>query len=131
MTTKKFKTVAGYLRSENDRLHYKIPQGASPDERIAAAEKRQRVIINQLLPQLELPKLDDNETPSDGVKRLIAIGGSERQLKALRDCERWLKNYIIVIGSSLVPSADSEPKGGPYRHYQSGHVGVTTQDGDE
>jgi hypothetical protein len=119
MTTKTFKTVASYLRSENELMESRIPRDASDEARIAAIKAGQRGIINRLLPQLALPMLDESETPLDGVKRLIADSGTEQQVKALKDCQRWLKNYLIVLRSSAYPA----PRRGPYSSYQSGHVG--------
>jgi hypothetical protein len=101
MASKKFKTVAGYLRSENDRLHYGALRNVEGEARVAATKAGQRDIINRLLPQLGLAKLDNDEGPRDGIKRLIAIGGTDQQVKALKAIERWLKNYIIIISSSV------------------------------
>ena len=99
--TKKFKSVAGYLRSMGDDLQHQ-PSGLSDDERIVLIRQGQRRIVDQLLPHLDLPKLDDSETLNNGIKRLLALGGTERQAKALKDVERWLKNYLIVISSGTV-----------------------------
>ena len=51
MRTKKFKTVSGYLRSNEyglDQRTYKL----EGDERVAAVKKGQRDILNSLLPQM-------------------------------------------------------------------------------
>jgi hypothetical protein len=101
MSTKKFKTVAGYLRSMEENMEGRIPHGLSADERVARVKIGQRDIINQLLPQLALPKLEEDLTPLNGVKLLIEVGGTEQQMKALKAIERWLKNTIIVISSSV------------------------------
>jgi hypothetical protein len=61
----------------------------------------QRDIINGLLPQLGLPQIDTNETPLDGIERLLMAGGTEVQVKALKDCQRWLKNYSIVLNVTI------------------------------
>jgi hypothetical protein len=103
---KKYKTVSGYLRSEDMRLQCKIPWDASDDARIAATKAGQRDILNGLLAQLALPKLDENETPRDGIERLLRIvgfsaSGTSQQVKALEDCQRWLKNYFIPLNSRV------------------------------
>jgi hypothetical protein len=117
MTTKKFKTVSGYLRSADMQLQYKLPKDDDDDARIAAIKTGQRNIINNLLPQLGLPKLDGDETPGDGVERLLALGGTDnRQVKALKDCQRWLKNYrFIVRVSSMVSMVESSREPVSYR----------------
>jgi hypothetical protein len=107
MTTKRFKTIAGYLHSAEDELQYRIPRDADDDAIVAATRAGQRDIINRLLPQLALPKLDESEAPIDGIERLIAAGGTEQQVKALRACQRWLKNYLIVLRTSIVTPSKS------------------------
>jgi len=107
--TKKFKTVSGYLNSEDERMRCKIPWDASDEARITAIKAGLRDIINRMLDQLALPKLDANETPLDGVNRLLAAGGTSQQLKALQDCQRWLKRYRVVtgLGFSHIVTMDS------------------------
>ena len=100
MRTKKFKTVSGYLRSADNRLQYDLPKDR--DQRIAAVRSGQRDIINNLLPQLGLSTtIDVNEKPSDGIARMLAAGGTEQQVKALKDCQRWLKNYVVVMSATV------------------------------
>jgi len=71
---KKFKTVLGYLRSHGD-----------PDA------DRERKIINALLPQVGV---DDTilpeETPREGVERLLQVHNELRAVAALRDCIKWI-----------------------------------------
>ena len=100
---KKYKTVAGYLRSCGDRLQYgKLPE--DKDQRIAAVQAGQRDIINNLLPQIGLAhRIKPTEKPIDGVARLLAIGGTAQQVSALEACRRWLKNYVIVLGVTVIP----------------------------
>ena len=71
MTTRN-KTVSSYLRVA-------IEEGAG-----------ERTAIDALLPQLGLPQLDANGTPYDGINRLLAIGSTKQQVKALKDCQRFL-----------------------------------------
>ena len=100
--TKKYKTVSGYLRNADNRLQYNLPEDR--DQRIAAVRSGQRDIINNLLPQLGLSTtIDVNEKPSDGIARMLAAGGTEQQVKALKDCQRWLKNYVVVLSATVVP----------------------------
>ena len=100
---KKYKTVAGYLRSCGDRLQYgKLPE--DKDQRIAAVQAGQRDIINNLFPQIGLAhRIEPTEKPIDGVARLLAIGGTAQQVSALEACRRWLKNYVIVLGVTVIP----------------------------
>jgi hypothetical protein len=98
--TKKFKTVAGYLRSnENEKLC-----GVDPDSDAERTIERQ--IINHMLPQLGITdtiKLD--EKPRDGVERLLQQTTEVRQLKALKDCRKWLrraKGHWTVTSSTAV-----------------------------
>jgi hypothetical protein len=93
--TRKFKSVAGYLRSCGDRLDRKLPE--DKDQRIAAVQAGQRDIINNLLPQIPLTqRIEATEKPMDGIERLLALGGTDQQVAALKACQRWLKNYFIV-----------------------------------
>jgi hypothetical protein len=107
MATKKYKTVNGYLRSQDEQMLCKIAWDASDEARITAIKAGQRDIINGLLPQLGLPQLDANETSLDGIERLLRVvgfypDGTSQQVKALEDCQRWLKNYRIVTNVSMV-----------------------------
>jgi hypothetical protein len=102
MRHKKFRTVAGYLRSCGDRLqHSKLPE--DKDQRIAAVQAGQRDIINNLLPQLSLAqRIEATEKPIDGITRLLAQGGTAQQIAALEACRRWLKNYLIVLSVTAI-----------------------------
>jgi hypothetical protein len=103
MTTKKYKTVAGYLRSCGESLSYrKMPEDR--DQHIAAVRAGQRDIINNLLPQIGITgRIEAAEKPSDGVERLLAMGGTAQQVSALEACRRWLKNYVIILSVSAIP----------------------------
>ena len=103
MAHKKFKTVAGYLRSCGERLQYQeFPEDR--DQHIAAVRAGQRNIINQLLPQIALAGcIEATEKPIDGVQRLLAMGGTAQQVAALEACRRWLKNYAIVLSVTAIP----------------------------
>jgi hypothetical protein len=107
---KKFKTVAGYLRSGGDRLLYRtLPQ--DKDQRIAVVQAGQRDIINSLLPQIGIThRIEASEKPSDGIKRLLAMGGTAQQVAALEACGRWLKSFLIPLSSTFtVTHVDSGP----------------------
>jgi hypothetical protein len=105
---KKFKTVSGYLRSNEYRILSKLPTDNDPEDnrrrRVAAVQAGQREVINYLLPQIGITdRIADAETPRDGVARLIAVDGkTEQQADALRACDRWLKNFVIPLWSKLV-----------------------------
>ena len=77
MKKKSFKTVSGYLRSHTG-LDISV-YGMSKEQRIAEHRAQQRRTIDHLLPQLGLPKLDADEQPIDGVKRLIGLGGTAQR----------------------------------------------------
>jgi hypothetical protein len=102
--TKKFKSVAGYLRSMGERIRY----SGLPEEKEArwdAVQAKQRLVLNQLLPQLGITELIGTaEQPDEGIERLIKLGGHEAQAAALETCRRWLKNFWIPISSSISTS---------------------------
>ena len=81
--------MSGYLRSNEYGLDQRTCK-LEGDERVAAVKKGQRDILNNLLPQLDgLPILDSSIDPIDGIKQLIATGGTDLQVKALKYCQRW------------------------------------------
>jgi hypothetical protein len=98
---KKFKTVAGYLRSNGDRLFWR-PLPDDKEQLIAAVRIGQRDILNNLLPQIGIAdRIGDAELPREGIERLLKLGGNEQQVAALEACRRWLKNFIIPISSTF------------------------------
>jgi hypothetical protein len=103
MRHKKFKTVVGYLRSCGENLAYsELPK--DKDQRIAAVQAGQRDIVNNLLPQIGFTqRIEATEKPLDGIARLLAQGGTTQQIAALDACRRWLKNYLIVLGATVIP----------------------------
>ena len=88
---KKFKTIAGYLRSmEQDLWHQQAIAERSGKVGISDDDGR-RQIINNLLSQIEgAGSIDQAESPRDGVKRLRVTATSARQVEALDACARWL-----------------------------------------
>jgi hypothetical protein len=100
MKHKKFKTVAGYLRSESDRLLCRsLPE--EKEQLLAAVRTGQRDILNNLLPQIGIAdRIGDAELPREGLKRLFELDRSEQQVAALEACQRWLKNFIIPLSST-------------------------------
>jgi hypothetical protein len=111
---KKFRTVGGYLRSNEGRILSKLPTDDDPEEnrrrRVAAVQAGQREVINLLLPQIGITdRIADAEAPRDGVARLIAVNGkTAQQADALMACDRWLKNFFIPLSAKLV-GVDSGP----------------------
>ena len=97
---KKFKTVGGYLRSNEGKILSKLPTD-DVGRRVAAVQAGQREVINHLLPQIGITdRIADTEAPRDGIARLIAVDGkTAQQVDALTACERWLKNFIIPLSS--------------------------------
>src|SRR5262245_36489668 len=92
---KQFKTVGGYLRSNEGKILSKLPTDDDPGRRVAAVQAGQREVINHLLPQIGITdRIADAEAPRDGIARLIAVDGkTAQQADALAACERWLKNF--------------------------------------
>jgi hypothetical protein len=97
-----YKGVNDYPRREHLRLENGLPQG-DRDEVIAAVKAGQRDIINQLLPQVELPELDACETLYDGLRHLIAAAHTPEQVNVLRQCQHWLKNFSVGVYISSPP----------------------------
>jgi hypothetical protein len=105
--------VAGYLRSNGDALLCKVYRpNQDRDHLIAAVQAGQRDILNNLLPQLGLACIEATEKPSDGIRRLMQMDGTEQELAALGACERWLKSFIIPISSSMISSGEATSVGG-------------------
>ena len=84
--TKKFKTVAGYLRSAEDRLYSQRAMAELQGQPAIAEEDGKRQIINSMLPQLGLERLQATEAPRDGIKRLQQTAQTDQQKKALDAC---------------------------------------------
>ena len=101
MAQKKFKTVAGYLRSMSDQLLWRdLPE--DKEQRIAAVRAEQRNILNNLFPQIGIPdRIGDAERPREVIERLLKLGGNEQQVAALETCRRWLKNFMIPLSSTM------------------------------
>jgi hypothetical protein len=107
---KKFKTVAGYLRSNGERLLCsELPK--DKEQCIALVRAGQRDTLNNLLPQIGIAdRISDAELPREGVERLLKLGGNEQQVAALEACGRWLKNFLIPLSSTMtVTRVDSGP----------------------
>ena len=98
---KKFKTVAGYLRSKGDQLLWRdLPE--DKEQLIAAVRAGQRDILNSLLPQIGVTdRIEDAELPREGIERLLKLGGNERQVATLETCRRWLKNFVVPVSSTM------------------------------
>ena len=101
--TKKYKSVSSYLRAHGQGLNYNLPRrGRDHEQQRAAAKVEQRNILNNLLPQLGLPMLDSELL--EGIEQLLVMGGwTDVQANALRDCQKWLKNFRIVTITSSAP----------------------------
>ena len=106
--TKKFKSVAGYLRSMGDRLRCSgLPK--DQEARWAAVQAGQRAAINNLLPQLGITELiSPTEPPHEGIERLLKSGGTEAQATALETCRRWLKNFWVPVSSTMAAAPPRE-----------------------
>jgi hypothetical protein len=91
MRHKKFKTVAGYLRSMGDNLSYRQEMAKLRNGVTMSDEEGERQIINNLLPQIGISgSIEPAEKPPDGIHRLRQTVQEERHIKALNDCLKWL-----------------------------------------
>jgi hypothetical protein len=102
MARKKFKTVAGYLRSMSDDLYYAQAKAEQQGRQPIADEDGLRQILNNLLPQLGIGRIDDHERLIDGIQRLQQTAHGDQQTKALVDCLKWLKQptpRVIFVGA--------------------------------
>jgi hypothetical protein len=109
MKRKKFKTVAGYLRSKAERIRESnLPKEQAAQR--AAVYAGQRTAINNLLPQLGFSNLiGPTEAPHEGVERLLKLNLNEQQTAALKTCQRWLKNFSVahwVVTTSASPPVE-------------------------
>ena len=88
---KKFKTIAGYLRSmEQDLWHRQAMAERDGKPSISEADGHRR-IINNLLPQIGVAdSIGQAESPRDGIRRLRATATGDVQIKALDACAKWL-----------------------------------------
>jgi hypothetical protein len=94
---KKFKTVAGYLRSMEDQLSYKQAMAELGGQHVMSDEDGERQIINNLLLQFGLAdRIGADEKPRDGVRRLQQVARSDVQIKALAACLKWLNRPHFV-----------------------------------
>jgi hypothetical protein len=112
MKPKKYKSVAGYLRSMGERIRCSgLPK--EEEARRNAVQAGQRTAINNLLPQLGITELIGNtEPPHEGVERLLKLGGNEAQASALETCSRWLKNFWVPVSSSVSTSTPADFQSG-------------------
>ena len=109
--TKKYKTVGGYLRSHEYSIEKKTGH-LEGDEWRAAVKTAQRAILNHLLPQFSLSQIEDHIEPLKHIDLLLILGGTERQMKALKDCQRWLKNFRILSFRNATVTVVSARQGG-------------------
>jgi hypothetical protein len=105
---KKFKTVAGYLRSMGDQLYYKQEKAKLEHRPVISDDEGERDIINNLLPQLGIVgRIGQDEKPRDGVKRLQQAAQGDAQVKALAACLKWLNGSsqrVRFIGATPTSS---------------------------
>lgn len=96
MATRKFKTVAGYLRSWGERL-------ARVEPNSDAERALERQIINNLLPQIGMSEtIVDGEMPRDGIARIRKLTTDPAKCKALDACRKWL-GRMKIISVSVIP----------------------------
>jgi len=108
--TKTCRTSIEYLRNADEQLLCSLPRDLDDAARRVALENGQRDILDALLPQLGLPKLAADEAPLAGIARLIARGGTAKQLDALRDSRRWLQDFNAIMRARHVrPRSEPRP----------------------
>jgi hypothetical protein len=91
MTQKKFKTIAGYLRSTGDAHYYAQEKAKLAGRPALSDEEAQRQIINNLLPQIGIVgQIGSTEKPVDVVTRLRLAPENEKRAKDLDTCLQWL-----------------------------------------
>jgi hypothetical protein len=104
MARKKFKTVAGYLRSMGDDLYFAQEKAKLAGRPAISDEEGQRQILNNLMPFLEIKdRIGFNEKPLDAIERMRKAAATEKQAKALDTCLKWLKQPRVrmeVISAS-------------------------------
>jgi hypothetical protein len=110
--TKKFKSVAGYLRSHGERIRYsRLPK--EEEARRYYVQAGQRIALNNLLLQLGITDLIGlTEPPHEGIERLLKSNGTEEQATALEACRRWLKNFWVPVSSSVSTSTPADFRSG-------------------
>jgi hypothetical protein len=91
MANKKFKTIAGYLRSAGDNHYYAQEKAKLAGVPALSDEEVQRRIINNLLPQIGIAgQIGPTEKPIDVVTRLRQAPENEKRAKELDTCLQWL-----------------------------------------
>lgn len=101
--TKKFKTVAGYLRSMENDLYYQQERAKREGRSAISDDEGQRQIINNLLRQIGVAVIEQTESPLAGVKRLRQAT-NEAQGKTLDACLKWLTQPTVhaqFIGATV------------------------------
>jgi hypothetical protein len=88
---KKFKTVAGYLRSMHDNLSHRQGMARLRGGTSLSDEEVERQVINSLLPQTGIGGvIGPTEKPREGIHRLRQTVQDEQHIKILNDCLKWL-----------------------------------------
>jgi hypothetical protein len=88
---KKFKTVAGYLKSAGDGFYYKQEMAKLKGTVTLSEEQARREILNNLLPQIGIKdQIGPAEKPVDAVERMRKAPENEKQAKNLDTCLQWL-----------------------------------------
>ena len=116
--SKKYKTVAGYLRSAGRRFFaQEFPD--DHEQMMAAVSAGQRDILNGLLPQLGINgRIQDDESPHAIIASLLDLaprmGANEQQIAALKECRNWLGQLIISFPPAVAAvrgRAGDDPEG--------------------
>lgn len=95
---KKFKTIAGYLRSMEQDLWHRQGMAELNGKPGIADDDGHRFIVNNLLSQIERAgSIGPAETPRDGVKRLRATAINPAEIEALDACAKWLDKPGVKV----------------------------------
>jgi hypothetical protein len=106
MARKKFKTVAGYLRSMADSLYLGQEKAKLAGKPALSDEDGQRQIINNLLLQLGIKdQVGFGEKPLVAVERMRKAAENDKLAKDLDTCLRWLARpegrYVKFVGAAV------------------------------
>jgi hypothetical protein len=106
--TKRFKTVAGYLRSTGDNAYYAAQEAKRAGRPLHSERDARRRILNALFPQIGIKdQIGPTEKPIDVVTRLRRAPENEKQAKNLDTILQWLRRRLGPRVQFLGATAES------------------------
>jgi hypothetical protein len=103
---KKFKTIAGYLKSAGDKFFYAQEMAKLKGTVTVSEEQARREILNNLLPQIGIKgQIGPAEKPVDVITRLRQAPERDAgQVKSLDTCLKWLGRRLgpnaVFVGAT-------------------------------